>query len=113
MLDTFAELDPTGKLIVGLFIVAILGIILWFGVRATKASKEYLCKSCGTIGKATSVTPGSFIIEIALWIAFIVPGILYSIYRITKRHNACPKCKSREIIPTDSPIAVRVLSENR
>jgi hypothetical protein len=113
MLDQISELDPAGKLIVGLFLASIFGLLIWMGVRATNASKEYLCKSCGAVGKATTVTPGSFLIETVLWVAFIVPGILYSLYRITKRHNACPVCKSREIIPVDSPIAKRVLSENR
>lgn len=113
MFDKIAELGSGDQLIVGLFVAAVLGLITWIGVRATKMDKEYLCKSCGTKGKAASVTPGSFLIEIVLWIAFIVPGILYSLYRVTKRHNACPVCKSREIIPVDSPLAVKVLSENR
>jgi hypothetical protein len=113
MFDKIAELNGPDTLIVGLFVFAILGLITWMGVRANKASKEYLCKSCGTKGKAATVTPGSFLIEVVLWFAFIVPGILYSLYRVTKRHNACPVCKSRDIIPVDSPLAVKALAENR
>lgn len=113
MLDKIAELDGPDTLIVGLFLLSLALLFTMVLRRADKASKKFLCKSCGAVGKAKSITPGSFLIEIILWIAFIVPGILYSLYRVTKRHSACPVCKSREIIPVNSPLAVKVLAENR
>ena len=111
MLDQFAELSAGDKAIVVLFVVAIFGLISMMLARAVKVQKEYLCKSCGSVGKPAKVTPGSFIIELGLWLCFLVPGLLYSLYRSTKRYNACANCKSKDIIPKDSPVAVQMLGE--
>lgn len=93
----------------GSFVVAIL--LLFILSRLGPAPKDFLCKSCGAVGPARRVTPGSFLLELILWLCFLVPGILYSIYRISLRHNACGNCLSRDIIPKDSPVAARMLSE--
>jgi len=63
------------------------------------------CTRCGTVGYSKRVTPGYFGVECVLWLAFLLPGIVYSVWRISARHDACATCGSREIIPAVAPIA--------
>jgi hypothetical protein len=64
-----------------------------------------LCSTCGHVGKPASVTPGSILIEIVLWLCFLVPGLIYSLWRINRRHEACGKCGALTLLPLDSPVA--------
>ena len=69
------------------------------------------CTACGSVFKTPkTVTRGSIIIEIILWLCFLVPGLIYSIWRMTTRYKACPNCKSLTVIPADSPIAKKALN---
>jgi len=73
--------------------------------------KEMVCPNCGTIGNPTTVTKGSFIMELALWLCFLVPGLIYSLRRLTTRYNnACPKCKS-VMLSTDTPKGQKLMKE--
>jgi hypothetical protein len=72
-----------------------------------------LCTTCGYVGNTKRVTKGSFFIELILWLAFIVPGIIYSIWRLTSRYDACPKCGGANMIPLNSPIAKRMMQEQQ
>ena len=67
------------------------------------------CTQCGHVGRPVVVTPGSIWIEVILWLAFLVPGLIYTVWRHSKRHDACPKCGSAAIIPADSPKAVAAM----
>lgn len=62
-----------------------------------------ICSTCGTIGNPKTFTKGSFLIEIILWCAFLVPGIVYSVWRLTTRTGVCPSCGSENMIPLNSP----------
>lgn len=70
-----------------------------------------ICKECGYTGKAKKITKGSIFIELILWICFFIPGLLYSIWRLTTRSNGCPKCKHQSVIPIDSPVAKKLLAD--
>ncbi|MBN2483637.1 MAG: hypothetical protein JXD21_05510 [Candidatus Omnitrophica bacterium] len=74
-------------------------------------AKDLICPNCGNSGHAKVVTKGSFIIELALWIMFIVPGIIYSLWRLTSRYEACPKCGASNMVPVDSPRGKKLISE--
>lgn len=69
------------------------------------AQMTYLCANCLTEGKPKSHTKGSFVIEIFLWLCFIVPGLIYSLWRLTTRANVCRTCLSPELVPSNSPRA--------
>lgn len=64
------------------------------------------CTVCGFEGEPESRTPGSMAIEVVLWLCFLLPGLIYSIWRLNKRHAACAKCGSGLLIPCDSPRAI-------
>jgi len=47
-----------------------------------------------------------------LWIMFIFPGLIYSVWRHNNRYIACLKCNSENIIPSTSPLGKKLLAEN-
>jgi len=80
-------------------------------INKKQMEKTLVCKSCGYLGKAKTVTKGNLGIEIVLWMFFIFPGIIYSIWRLSSKRKACPKCGSTELIPYDSPIAKKTITD--
>lgn len=68
-------------------------------------ARAKFCPNCGLVGRPKAVTKGSFLVEVALWIFFLVPGIIYSLWRLSSRYDACPSCRAPNMIPTDSPRA--------
>ncbi len=75
--------------------------------------KKFICTTCGYIGVPQRITKGSFLIELVLWLFLIIPGLIYSIWRLTTKYDACPKCKNDSMIPVDSPVGQRLVRENK
>jgi hypothetical protein len=71
-----------------------------------------VCKDCGTTGSAQRVTRGSLLVEIFLWLCFLVPGLFYSLWRLSTRYDACPACGSKNIVPLSSPVGAKLAAEN-
>jgi hypothetical protein len=65
---------------------------------------SHICKDCGTAGNTVTVTPGSIIIELLTWCCFLIPGLIYSFWRLSQRHQACRACRSARLVPIDSPV---------
>lgn len=74
-------------------------------------TQELICSSCGHRGKAKTITRGSFLVEIILWLLFLIPGLLYSIWRLSSRHKACWSCGSQTLIPANSPVGKKIISD--
>ncbi len=74
---------------------------------------QLICANCGTIGKPKTVTKGSIATEIVLWLLFIVPGVLYSLWRLTTRAKACRSCGSENMLPLNSPRGKKLQNEFR
>ncbi len=70
------------------------------------------CTSCGHIGKSKKKTPGSFFTELLLWMLLIVPGLIYSIWRLTARKKVCVNCGHPTVIPEGSPLAKKNLDSS-
>jgi hypothetical protein len=71
-----------------------------------------ICTACGsTFERPEWQTPGSFGMEVLLWLALVLPGLIYSIWRLTARYSACPACGSGEYVPTDTPRGRKLLEE--
>lgn len=63
-----------------------------------------ICETCGCIvDRPVTITKGSFWIEIVLWFFFLVPGLIYTIWRLTTRYHACPACRGGSLLPLGSP----------
>jgi len=72
---------------------------------------EVVCTTCGHVGKAKKLTKGSIWIEIILWIFFIFPGILYSLWRLISKQDVCSQCNNPTIIPVNTPKGQELLSK--
>lgn len=62
-----------------------------------------ICHSCGSRG-AKTLTPGSILIELVLWLCFILPGLIYSIWRLCGRRKVCAACSASSLVPIQSPV---------
>jgi ribosomal protein L32 len=74
--------------------------------------EESVCKACGHIGYPKTITKGSFLTEVILWLFFLLPGLIYSIWRLTSKEEVCPRCGNATMIPVDTPIGKQLLKEN-
>lgn len=95
-------------------IVAVLAylVIKTLGNALSSSSKaEMICPACGTRGPAKMRVGGSFMIEVILWLMFIVPGLIYSIWRLTTKKPACASCGSTAVIPIDTPMGAELASK--
>jgi DNA-directed RNA polymerase subunit RPC12/RpoP len=73
-------------------------------------SKEMVCTNCGFKGRPKQYTKGSFLVELLLWLCFLVPGLLYTVWRVATRYKGCPNCGHPHMIPKDSPMAEKILA---
>lgn len=90
-----------------LILAAVLVLVAYYAAKARRTPAwQRWCPNCGTTGAPVSVTRGSILIEIVLWLCFLVPGLIYSIWRLTTRYKACPSCSAPNMIPLDSPRAL-------
>jgi hypothetical protein len=67
-------------------------------------AKQMICRACGHAGPAKKITKGSIFIEIIAWLMFLLPGVIYSLWRHGSRYQGCASCGSKDIVPADSPI---------
>lgn len=66
-------------------------------------AQQVICAQCQSIVKPRSDTKGSCLVEGALWLLFIVPGLIYSLWRLSSKAKACPVCGGTELVPLDTP----------
>lgn len=64
-----------------------------------------LCSTCGHVGEPKRITRGSMSIEVLLWLCFIIPGLIYSFWRLGSRHDGCAMCGATTLLPLNSPVA--------
>lgn len=97
--------------IIILISVAIVMAVKVFNTSAATGSPQFICTACGSRIFPVKETRGSFAMEILLWLLLIVPGLIYSLWRLTTKRLVCPKCKSDKFIPVDSPKGQAFLKE--
>lgn len=71
-----------------------------------------ICTTCGYVGHSERTIKGSLGVEIFLWLIFLLPGIIYSIYRSSTKMDACPKCKNPTMIPITSPVGAKLYASH-
>lgn len=71
--------------------------------------KQRICTHCFMVENGT--TPKSLCIEIILWCAFIIPGLVYSIWQLKKNGVRCRACGEDSMIPTNTPRGEKLLSQ--
>ena len=68
-----------------------------------------VCATCGHHGAPVIVTPGSIVIEMAAWLLFLVPGLIYSLWRLSARRMACESCGGASLMRPESPAGRRMM----
>jgi hypothetical protein len=97
-----------------LCIVVVIIVILWVTVLKILFPKEdYICKDCGTVATPKKKIPGSALVELVLWLLFIIPGLIYTTWRVSTQYLICPTCKSKNVVPINSPIGKNLVSETK
>jgi hypothetical protein len=96
----------------------ILAAIVWICVLAARKllgikaeGPQTICTSCGSRAPSKTVTRGSFLIEVILWLCFIIPGVIYSLWRLTTRSQACSACGATSLVPADSPVGRKLAKD--
>lgn len=69
-------------------------------IKTEKYIKSQLvkCPNCGYEGPGKRFIKGSFGIEVVLWLLFLIPGFIYSIWRLTTPYFGCPKCEYQYVV---------------
>ena len=74
-------------------------------------AKSTICDSCGSADSGEKITPGSIGIEIILWLLFLLPGLCYSVWRLSAKKIVCKQCGSSELIPINTPKGYQMLKK--
>lgn len=61
-----------------------------------------VCNNCNNIAK-TGVMKGSGWIELILWLAYVIPGVIYSIWRRSEKNSVCPFCGKNQLKLVEVP----------
>lgn len=84
-------------------VYAFIKLLAGLGGRGGKVKH---CMVCGVEAPTKSSTRGSMMIELVLWLCFIVPGLVYSLWRLSSRRQVCSSCGAETLIQVNSPAAV-------
>jgi len=94
-----------------LFFTPIIPLIyLLFSPVKVITETNMICPNCGFQGSPLK-RPGSFKMELLLWCFFLVPGLIYTIWRYSSSQKFCPKCNRPGMISVDSPRGQKLLKE--
>ena len=72
---------------------------------------SHICSDCGSVCKPKKITKGSFLIEILLWLFLLLPGIVYTLWRVTTKYSGCDTCGSKNIVPTSTPRGIQLMNQ--
>ena len=94
--------------------LALLVGLFWalFRILVPKKGPPMVCTNCGNHGAPKRITRGSTAIELVLWLCFIVPGLIYSLWRLTTRRQGCAECGAAALVPPGSPVGQRMIRES-
>jgi len=85
-----------------LAIIAVPVVLIWWVLRGS--GKRMFCLTCGSISETRRVMPGSLAIEVVAWCLFLLPGLIYSLWRHSAAFSGCGHCRSRQVVPVTSPV---------
>lgn len=78
--------------------------------RHIDSRHTHICANCGSVCRPVRLTKGHFGMELILWLTFLIPGFLYSIWRLTTRYWACPHCRVPDPVPLNTPRGRKLLT---
>lgn len=97
--------------IFGVLVLIIFTLVSPLLSRLFNPATTKVCTMCGHAGKPVMRVRGSMLIEIVLWLCLIVPGLIYSLWRLGSKHQACAACGAATLVPSDSPVGRKLLAD--
>lgn len=81
-------------------------------VPTAPVMRDKICTRCGYVGKPYRSEPGvvEILLVFLLLFFFLIPGIIYIVV-LARGQRLCPKCKTAAMIPTDTPLAQKLVKE--
>jgi len=64
---------------------------------------DWLCLRCGVAALPAKKYPGSLLITLLLLLVWIIPGLIYEIWRWSAAKRVCRRCGADQLIPVSSP----------
>ncbi|PWB77279.1 MAG: hypothetical protein C3F08_10135 [Candidatus Methylomirabilota bacterium] len=90
--------------LLALVVIFVVGGRAILSLSSRRSEEPLLCTTCGgQTDMPQSQIRGSRVIEIILWLAFVIPGLLYSLWRQSTRQKVCPTCGSATLILANTP----------
>jgi len=77
---------------------------------SANTEEGYFCTYCGKKGYPILVARGHVFFEVALWICYIVPGVIYSIWRRVRTKEVCPECGHPTMVSAYSAKAKQLMA---
>ena len=74
---------------------------------------EFICRLCSHVGPRELKKKGRASVEIILWLLFLIPGLVYSIWCRTGRWYACQECGHPGMVPIGSPMGKDLLAKKQ
>jgi len=74
--------------------------------------QNYICTTCGNLGQPKKETRGSTGLELILWLFLLIPGLIYSAWRLSSKRLVCRKCGNPTVIPLDTPQGKKLMQEH-
>lgn len=71
----------------------------------------HICTTCGTESGLNRRRRGNGFLELVLWLALIVPGIMYTSWRNMEDVTFCGVCGHQTLIPIATPMGRRLHDE--
>jgi len=71
--------------------------------------KKYVCMECGCQREPIMAKRGMLIIELLMWLLYILPGVIYSIWRRVRKQEVCPNCGTPSVVLTSSSRAMKMM----
>lgn len=86
-------------------IALVYGLVVAVKGSLGKSGAVMYCTACGSQARGRTRTKGSLLIEIILWLCFLVPGLIYSVWRHASKGKVCSVCGAESLVPMTSPVA--------
>ena len=97
--------------VVLIVIAIVLGLVALFSPGPPPPPKY--CADCGHIGASRVYDSGNDVTQILLVLLFVIPGVFYALWRRSMRYGGCRLCKSRRVMPLETPVAQEALRKMR
>ena len=93
--------------------LGILALLLWvlYIIIFPRPGVPMVCTNCGHLGPTKTAAKGHIGFEIVLWLCFILPGFLYSVWRMSTKRQVCTECGSDHLVWEKSPVGRRLVAD--